>query len=87
MAAPIPAAARALDHMVRAQRFHRRAQAAEADAQHFLRWGTAWLARYVLVERNRNTVRRKLKRARARVRRFRHKDPLTRIIELGREFP
>jgi hypothetical protein len=76
-----------IDHRDRASRFHRRAQKAERDARAFANEARSWREIWARAARNRDTVKRRLKRTQARLKAFRHLDPLTRIIELGRLFP
>jgi transposase InsO family protein len=76
-----------IDHKARAIVFHRRAQRAERDARAAAGEARHWQALWLRAARNRDTVKRRLKRTQARMQAFRHLDPLTRIIELGRLFP
>ena len=76
-----------IDFEAKAQRMHRRAQEAEARAERIL---IAYQQVFASRERARaqlHTKDRKLQRQRVQLRACRHRDPLTRIIEIGRQFP
>ncbi|MDB5448081.1 MAG: hypothetical protein JWQ97_3398 [Phenylobacterium sp.] len=76
-----------LDHRRRAEHFHRRAQKAEGALAASFHAALFWRDAYQRARSNRNTLKRKLNRARAALRAARWADPVTRIIELGRLFP
>lgn len=76
-----------MDHRQRAMVFHRRAQRAEADEQKASEAALHWRRAFRDLIASKRTLKRRLNRARARLRGARWADPLTRIIELGRLFP
>lgn len=76
-----------IDHRQRAIDLHRRAQRAEAEALHAKQEAAHWKAAWLRALGNRNTLRRRLRRARAKLQAARMSDAMTHIIELGRLFP
>ena len=76
-----------IDHRAQAQKFHRRAQRAEAALERAQQDAGMYRRLFFRAAQNRNTAKRSLKRAQAKLRAVRLADPLTRIIELGKLFP
>lgn len=84
-----------IDYRAYAQDFHRRAQKAEANLLRSAEYAASLARRHARLVgayheliKNRDTLKRRIKTVQKRNRDLRMRlDPLTRIIELGKEFP